>query len=295
MRNDNLGDRMKGYENCFRIYLPKRMPVIIRLDGRSFHSFTRNFKRPFDDMLVSCMQTTAMNLCQQIEGAKLAYVQSDEISILLTNHDTIETEPWFGNNLQKLASIAASIATLSFNREWNNLVENFDMDYEVWAMFDAPYDKEEKQKEMNKLFHAYDSASRTGALFDARAFVLPEEEVVNYFWWRELDATRNSIQMTAQHYFSHKELQGLNCNELQNKLLTEKNINWNNYPISYKRGSCIIKKETKVLTNINFNYDIEKEPEYEEVFRKKWVIDQNIPLFNSNREYIENLLPKEKN
>ena len=288
---DSLGDRMKGYENSYRFYLPKRLPVIIRVDGKAFHSFTRNFKRPFDDMLVSCMQTTAMNLCQQIEGAKLAYVQSDEISILLTNHDTIETEPWFGNNLQKLASIAASIATLSFNREWNNLVDNFDMDYEVWAMFDAPYDKEEKQKEMNKLFHAYDSASRTGALFDARAFVLPEEEVVNYFIWRQNDATRNSIQMVAQSNFSHKELQGLNCNELQNKLLTECEINWNNYPIQYRRGSCIIKREQPVQVNVNFDYDIEKEPKYEEVMRPKWVIDTNIPIFSKEREYIEGVMP----
>lgn len=292
---DSLGDRMKGYENSYRIYLPKRMPVIIRVDGKAFHNFTKGFKRPFDDMLISCMQTTAMRLCNQIEGAKLAYVQSDEISILLTNNDTIETEPWFSNNLQKLASIAASMATLAFNREWNNLVDEYDMDYEAFAMFDEPYEKEEKRELQNRLFHAYDKASRNGALFDARAFVLPEDEVVNYFWWRQLDATRNSIQMVAQYYFSHNELQGLNCNELQNKLLTEKNINWNNYPISCRRGSCIIKKDTKVSVNVNFNYNCEKEPKVQEVIRKKWFIDQDIPLFNMNREYIQNLLPGEKN
>ena len=288
---DSLGDRMKGYENSYRMYLPKRMPVIIRVDGKAFHSFTKEFKRPFDDMLISCMQTTAMRLCSQIEGAKLAYVQSDEISILLTNNDTIETEPWFGNNLQKLASITASMATLAFNREWNNLVDEYDMDYEAWAMFDEPYEKEEKRELQNRLFHAYDKASQNGALFDARAFVLPEDEVVNYFWWRQLDATRNSIQMVAQYYFSHNELQGLNCNELQNKLLTEKNINWNNYPISYKRGSCIVKKDTKVLVNVNFNYDFNKEPEFTEVMRKRWTIDQNIPIFSQEREYIEEVMP----
>ena len=292
---DSLGDRMKGYENSYRMYLPKRMPVIIRVDGKAFHSFTKGFRRPFDDMLVSCMQTTAMRLCSQIEGAKLAYVQSDEISILLTNNDTIETEPWFGNNLQKLASITASMATLAFNREWNNLVDEYDMDYEAWAMFDEPYEKEEKRELQNRLFHAYDKASRNGALFDARAFVLPEDEVVNYFWWRQLDATRNSIQMVAQYYFSHNELQGLNCNELQNKLLTEKNVNWNNYSTSCKRGSCILKKDIKVSANINFNYDFNKEPDFQEVIRKRWVIDQDIPLFNMNREYIQNLLPGEKN
>lgn len=292
---DSLGDRMKGYENSYRVYLPKRMPVIIRVDGKAFHSFTKGFKRPFDDLLISCMQTTAIRLCNQIEGAKLAYVQSDEISILLTNNDTIETEPWFSNNLQKLASIAASMATLAFNREWNNLVDEYDMDYEAFAMFDEPYEKEEKRELQNRLFHAYDKASRNGALFDARAFILPEDEVVNYFWWRQLDATRNSIQMAAQYYFSHNELQGLNCNELQNKLLTEKNVNWNNYPTSCKRGSCILKKDIKVLVNTNFNYDCEKEPNFQEVIRKKWIIDQDIPLFNMNREYIQNLLPREKN
>lgn len=292
---DSLGDRMKGYENSYRMYLPKRMPVIIRIDGKAFHSFTKGFRRPFDDMLVSCMQTTAMRLCNQIEGAKLAYVQSDEISILLTNNDTIETEPWFGNNLQKLASITASMATLAFNREWNDLVDEYDMDYEAGAMFDSPYEEEDKKKLRDQLFRAYDKASHIGALFDARAFVLPEDEVVNYFWWRQLDATRNSIQMVAQYYFSHNELQGLNCNELQNKLLTEKNVNWNNYSTSCKRGSCILKKDIKVSVNINFNYDCEKEPEFQEVIRKRWFIDQDIPLFNTNREYIQNLLPGEKN
>lgn len=288
---DSLGDRMKGYENSYRVYLPKRMPVIIRVDGKAFHSFTKGFKRPFDDMLISCMQTTAIRLCNQIEGAKLAYVQSDEISILLTNNDTIETEPWFGNNLQKLVSIAASMATLAFNREWNNLVDEYDMDYEAFAMFDEPYEKEEKRELQNRLFHAYDKASRNGALFDARAFILPEDEVVNYFIWRQQDATRNSIQMVAQSVFSHNELRGLNCNDLQNKLLTEKNINWNNYPISYKRGSCIIKKDTKVLVNENFNYDSNKESEFTEVMRKKWIVDQNIPIFSKERGYIEEVMP----
>lgn len=163
------------------------------------------------------------------------------------------------------------------------------MDYEAWAMFDEPYEKEEKKELQNKLYHAYDKASRNGALFDARAFVLPEDEVVNYFIWRQQDATRNSIQMVAQSVFSHNELQGLNCNELQNKLLTEKNINWNSYPISYKRGSCIIKKDTKVSV---FNLDSDKEPNFTEITRKKWTIDQNIPIFSQEREYIEEVMPR---
>ena len=97
--------------------------------------------------------------------------------------------------------------------------------------------------------------------------------------------------MVAQYYFSHNEIQGLNCNELQNKLLTEKNINWNDYPISYKRGSCIIKKDTKVLVNENSSYDFNKESEFTEVMRKKWIIDQNIPIFSKEREYIEEVMP----
>jgi hypothetical protein len=129
MRKDNLGDRMKSYENITRTYLPSRMPIIIRIDGKAFHTFTKGFKKPFDDILMRAMEETAAALCRDIEGVKVAYTQSDEISLLITNNDTWETQPWFGNNLQKMVSVAASIATLAFNRAFWREVNMLSNDY----------------------------------------------------------------------------------------------------------------------------------------------------------------------
>lgn len=122
MKYNSLGDRMKGYENISRIYLTKRSPVIIRIDGKAFHSFTKGFLRPFDNILMETMAETAKFLAQNISGCKLAYTQSDEISLLLTDYETNETQPWFENNLQKLVSVSASMATLHFNRIFANKV-----------------------------------------------------------------------------------------------------------------------------------------------------------------------------
>ena len=282
---DSLGDRMKGYENAFRHYLPRRMPVIIRIDGKAFHTYTKGFHKPFDYILMKTMQETAYELCKKIEGVKLAYVQSDEISLLLTNDDTLETEPWFGNNLQKLCSIAASIATLAFHNSMEQHLYNFiygrhsGNTEEYWQFLEAecgyPIDFM-KSEEWDEYFHRIQTSHCNGAHFDARAFVLPKEEVTNYFIWRQQDATRNSIQMVAQSNFSHKELQGLNCNKLQDKLFTEKSINWNDFSVPEKRGTCIVKVPT--FTN-------------EAILPKmKWAIDYNIPIFTEHREYVEERL-----
>ena len=282
---DSLGDRMKGYENAFRHYLPRRMPVIIRIDGKAFHTYTKGFHKPFDYILMKAMQETAYELCKKIEGVKLAYVQSDEISLLLTNDDTLETEPWFGNNLQKLCSIAASIATLAFHKAMQQCIYDFTYSFsigtieETYAFLEKEYSysKEFMQsEEWGWYFHRIQTSHCNGAHFDARAFVLPKEEVTNYFIWRQQDATRNSIQMVAQSNFSHKELQGLNCNKLQDKLFTEKDINWNDFSVPEKRGTCIIKVPT--FTN-------------EAILPKmKWAIDYNIPIFTEYREYVEERL-----
>lgn len=282
---DSLGDRMKGYENAFRHYLPRRMPVIIRIDGKAFHTYTKGFYKPFDYILMKTMQETSYKLCKKIEGVKLAYVQSDEISLLLTNDDTLETEPWFGNNLQKLCSIAASIATLAFHDSMKQHIFNFTYGFssgeaeETWQFLEAEYGYPidfMKSKEWDEYFHRIQTSHCNGAHFDARAFVLPKEEVTNYFIWRQQDATRNSIQMVAQSNFSHKELQGLNCNKLQDKLFTEKGINWNDFSVPEKRGTCIVKVPTFTSEAI--------------LPKMKWVIDYNIPIFTEHREYIEERL-----
>ena len=282
---DSLGDRMKGYENAFRHYLPRRMPVIIRIDGKAFHTYTKGFYKPFDSILMKTMQETAYELCKKIEGVKLAYVQSDEISLLLTNDDTLETEPWFGNNLQKLCSIAASIATLAFHNSMKQHIFNFTYGFssgkaeEIWQFLEAEYGYPidfMKSREWDNYFHRIQTSHCNGAYFDARAFVLQKEEVTNYFIWRQQDATRNSIQMVAQSNFSHKELQGLNCNKLQDKLFTEKGINWNDFSVPEKRGTCIVKIPTFTSEAI--------------LPKMKWAIDYNIPIFTEHREYIEERL-----
>lgn len=269
MRKDNLGDRMKSYENITRTYLPGRMPIIIRIDGKAFHTFTKGFKKPFDDILMRAMEETAAVLCRDIEGVKVAYTQSDEISLLITNNDTWETQPWFGNNLQKMVSVAASIATLTFNRAFWHEVNTLNNDY--------------LNTEDTKYLNAYCHAVEKGAMFDARAFVLPADEVCNYFIWRQQDAIRNSIQSMGQAYFSHKELMNKNCENIK-QMLVEKNLKWESIPVSCQRGICVVKKPTKVKTQINMETGA-----HMEMTRNRWTVDDNIPLFWEDRKYIDSL------
>ncbi len=179
MSKISLGDRMKRYENISRKYLTRRLPVIIRIDGKSFHSFTKGFEKPFDDILIDTMQNTMFELCKRIEGCVVGYTQSDEISLVLCDYKKMTTEAWFGNNIQKICSVSASIATQAFNTYFRKVVQ------------DMP-DKYKKR---------IDSAN-----FDSRVFTLPKEEVNNYMVWRQQDAIRNSIEATGQAYFSHKQL-----------------------------------------------------------------------------------------
>lgn len=260
-----LGNRMKlFYENPFRYYLPRRTPMVIRLDIRAGHSFTRGFKRPFDDIFIKSIQETAKYLCENIENVKLSYQQSDEISLLLTDYDNLNTEAWFARNIQKMSSVSASMATLAFNRAFEELV----LKYFSW-------------NDYNNYEEALHKALNKGAMFDARCFSIPKEEVCNYFQWRQMDCTRNSINMVAQTNFSHKELQGKSCNDMQNMLLTQKNINWNNFSTPEKRGSCCIKDGISQHVDIKTNQISTK---------KVWRIDYDIPIFSENREYIESLI-----
>lgn len=255
MSNDSLGDRMKSYEDSYRISLPIRMPVIIRVDGKAFHTYTRQCKKPVDQGLVECMNETAKKLCETIQGAKLAYVQSDEISVLVNNYETIDTQPWFDNNLQKMVSISAAVAstTFTFNswRIWKGAVA-------------APVGLE----------------CIKPAMFDSRAFLVPKEDVVNYFLWRQQDATRNSIQMLARSMYSHKECDNKNTSELQ-ELTFRKGVNWNDCPVSQKRGRCLVKTQYEhVGTNPKTGEEIPST-------RSTWTVDNNIPIFSQDRSYIE--------
>ena len=257
---DCLGSRMKEYENISRYYLTKKSPVILRIDGRAFHTFTKGFKKPFDKFFMESMLETAEALCKNIAGCKLAYVQSDEISLLLVDYDAINTEAWFDNNLQKLVSISASIATLYFNRIFKSKVEKA---IETQARF-----------EDTKYLQALSRAITTGGMFDSRAFVLPKEEVCNYFIWRQQDAVRNSILSCAQFYLGSNKIFGIKCNELQDLMFKKVNFNWNDLDTSLKRGSCVIKEP------------VEKNG----TLRLRWVKDTNIPTFTQDKSYIEELV-----
>ena len=266
---DELGNRMKEYyENIPKAKLMRRTPVIIRLDGKAFHTFTKKLKKPFDDILMNSMSDTMKYLCENIQGCVLGYCQSDEISLVLQDYKELSTAAWFDYEVQKVCSIAASMATLAFNKNFINHVSEFSENYfESWN----------RSLEDEKLFEAYNSCIDTGAMFDARCFNIPKEEVANYFYWRQLDATRNSIQMVGQSNFTHKELQNKSCNQIQDMLMVKKNINWNNLPTAKKRGSCCIKSNYIVNDN-NGN----------PVIRSSWAIDNAIPIFvNEGRDYIE--------
>lgn len=253
---NNLGDRMKAYENVTRNYLTRRLPVVLRLDGKAFHSFTKGFEKPFDTILMESMWETCKYLCANIQGCKIAYTQSDEISLLLTDYETFTTSAWFDNNIQKMVSVSASMATLIFNKTFIDLVNEYYSD--IGETF-----------ECENYIHKYNSA-----MFDSRVFNLPKEEVCNYFIWRQQDATRNSIEAVGQANFSHKQLNCKSCNQIQDMLFTEKNINWNDFPVSQKRGVCIYKE----------NYNLNDEAH---TIRSRWVIDKDIPVFTQDREYIE--------
>lgn len=245
--SDTLGDRMKMYEGLQSPRLMPRVPLLIRVDGKAFHTFTRHMDRPWDRRLVRAMQDTARGLCEQIPGATMGYVQSDEVSILVTDWKKYNTQGWFDYKLQKVVSVAASIATAAFN---------YSMDMaEAGAAIVEGRD------------YAPPLCKRL-ALFDARAWSLPRHEVNNYFLWRQQDATRNSVQMLARAHFSHTQCHSKNNSELQDMLVRERNINWNDTPTHLKRGACVIKTE------------------------KGWEIDKEIPIFSRDWTYVESRLPK---
>lgn len=274
MKNDDLGNRMKKYEYITRNKMCPRMPVIIRLDGRTFHTFTRGFKRPFDDVLIKTMQRTTKYLCENIQGCVFGYTQSDEITLVLVDYKRLDSSSWFDYNIQKCCSIAASMATMAFNKFFSENVDTFCNEHTVSESsptegFVMHFDTVENETQYGN----YNIALFKGAMFDARVFNIPKEEVTNCVLWRQNDATRNSIEMVGQANFSHTQLHGKSCNQIQDMLMTERGINWNGYQTHYKRGSCCVRK---VVDGSD---------------RSKWVIDTEIPIFKGEgRKYIDDLV-----
>lgn len=206
----DLGDRMKRYEDVSRYYLTRRTPVIIRVDGRAFHTLLRGTEKPFSRFFISIMQNAAGLLADSIQGLKLVYVQSDEASFLLTDYDEINTQGWFDYNLSKMISISAA-----------GMAANFELfSSQLWPQ---PF-------------------SGMG-IFDSRVFNIPKEEVANYFLWRAKDWQRNSLSMYARSFFSHKQLINKNSAEVH-EMLHGIGKNWTtDLDDRLKNGSWLIKDQ----------------------------------------------------
>lgn len=249
---DDLGDRMKkNYEAVSKTRLVRRMPVIIRIDGCHFHTYTRGFKKPFDHYLMHAMQETMQYLCENIQGCVFGYTQSDEISLLLIDYKKLESEAWFDNEVQKICSVSASLATAAFNKSIKNMALEVTGD----------------------------------AIFDSRCFNVPKEEVVNYFYWRQLDAMRNSVEMAGHANFSQKQLHKKSCNDIKEMLLAEKGIDFEkDFSLSEKRGTCCVTADHFRSLNVS-------EVDHDFICKGNWYIDKMIPVFKGDgRDYVEKLV-----
>jgi tRNA(His) 5'-end guanylyltransferase len=259
---DAIGSRMKEqYENRTRYRLPRRTFTIIRVDGKAFHSYTRHCQRPFDEALMCDIDETALHMCRNVEGAQFAYAQSDEISLLLTDFATNPTQAWFDGSIQKIASIAASLATAKFNQL-------------RWA------------REENR-----DAGDRPLAYFDARVFTIPDPtEVYNYFVWRQDDASRNSLQMAAQACYPQTELHEKSGDELH-EMLFQAGINWNDYPVHCKRGRFIERRI--VRHDVEFVHKETGERRVrKDVERALWTAADDMPIFTRDPGWLQSRIPR---
>ena len=240
-----LDKRMKRYEEVTDQKLMRRCPVVARIDGIAFHTFTRGMKKPFDDIFIATMQQTMLSVAKEIPGCVFGYTQSDEITLLLCDYQTLETEAWFDYRVEKLCSAIASKTARWFSYHYMNIVA----------------DMTESQDEFKKYAKKFNCAD-----FDVRVFNVPLDDVTNNVVWRQKDAEKNSVQSLAQSLYSQKELSGIKCKSLQDKMFTEKGINWSELPTCKKRGSACMRVE------------------------KKWILDLNMPIVSQNRDYVEALI-----
>lgn len=245
MKNE-LGTRMKEqYEDRTRYALPRRIFTILRLDGKAFHTYTRGMNKPFDEYLTSALNDAAIKLCNEAQGVKFAYLQSDEISVLLQDFDNPATEAWFDGNIQKICSVSSSIVTRSFCLA--RIRDNKD----------------------------------DGANFDARVFCIADpEEVANYFIWRQLDCIRNAIMSIARQLYSHKELKGKNQKELV-EMIGKRAKSVDDYPCEHIHGRIIWRKSavvdeavrSKWIATGAFNFIVEREALMALINTKREIID----------------------
>ncbi|ATN88932.1 hypothetical protein SEA_SCHATZIE_121 [Mycobacterium phage Schatzie] len=217
--NDSLGDRIKRYEAAYNHRLTPRSPLIIRVDGRAFHTYTRGLRRPFDGDLMAVMVMAAQCTAAEMQGFKLGFVQSDEATFLLTDYDDLDTQGWFGYELNKVVSLSASLFTAHFN-------------HLAADRFGSRIDRL--------------------ASFDSRAFNVPAEDVPNVFIWRQRDWERNSLQMLARSHFSHKELHGKGRREMHD-MLHGIGTNWADLSSREKNGTFILRDRSRVHDRADYD------------------------------------------
>lgn len=260
MNKDSLGDRMKGYEAVSKTKLVSRMPVVLRVDGRSFHTFAHGFRKPFDYTLIKAMQETMKYLCENVQNCVFGYAQSDEITLVLVDYKTLNTSAFFDNEVQKMCSIVASMATMAFNKYFTEYVNTYDWNVRH-CYYSAPI-KPDEITQLDKQMECYKKAIDKGAMFDCRCFNVPKEDVANAVYWRQLDAMRNSVQMVAQSIWPHKFLQGKSCEDIK-ELLRINKTPWEEYSIYCQRGSACYKSKIG------------------------WKIDEQMPVLKDDWNYIK--------
>lgn len=286
----DLDIRMKNYEKVTDQKLIRRMPVLIRIDGRAFHTFTKGFNKPFDDILINVMKETTKYLCENVQNCVLGYIQSDEISLLLVDYKELDTQPWFDNRIQKIVSNTAALATDKFKEAFINNIEKFGCEnIPDWDMGGTnEWLTDQQEQDLNYIQTLCNAIENKYKGFDARCWNIPKDEVTNYFYWRQQDCIRNSIQMVGQANFSQKELQNKSCNQIQDMLMERKGINWNDLPIYQKRGSCCVRNNIVISTDGTTEIvQLRDSSESENV----WIIDKEIPIFKGEgRKYIDKLV-----
>jgi tRNA(His) guanylyltransferase len=237
MDKTSLGDRIKGYEGVSRNFLVGRMPVICRVDGRAFHTFTKHCEKPFDKNIISAMVHGAKQVADDMQGFKVGYVQSDEASFVITDYDEINTQGWFNYNLSKMISMSASVMTLHFNSYYRYLDENIVVNGSAVTR-------------LRPIPNGY---------FDSRAFNVPREDVSNYLLWRCQDWKRNSLQMYARSVYSHKALMNKNQDDMH-ELLHQKGKNWaTDLSNVEKNGTFLVKTDDGIGTRSDIR------PSFEEI------------------------------
>ena len=281
-KKDTLGDRMKGqYEDRTRYFLPRRTYTILRVDGRAFHTWTRGLTKPYDTDFMACMDAAAIALCKEVSGAKFAFVQSDEISLLATDFEDEGSQAWFDGNIQKWVSVASGIATAAFNA---TVVEIKEI---VSPLINLPITKKTPM-----------------AVFDARVFTIPDPiEVENYFIWRQKDAERNSVTLLSSAYASHKELHGVSTAD-RHEIIHAAGDNWAKHPVRFKHGGVVhrmvtadlLKVKQDVLDTIAKKRLSDKAAAKllasDPAARTHWFVDDKTPEFTKDRDFLRSMIPR---